>query len=971
MRGIVRRLPSQRQDGCRNRPNHPSGEVSVFVALPLGETMASTVQSVLPGEVFVRSAIFTSLIPFAAALVGLPGWAVGAAAAEFGQAEVALSGKPAPPPSSSACGFSLLAGGDGPQVALMEPRCMFIASVRPGEAVSVAIPIRGVQGSFSVTARAMVCCGEHVEASLSLDGGSTHREVLRDGQVLLKASRQQGPQDVIVHLKASARSGESAVRFSEIRLVTGDRSIEVPVLTDAALTDAANRDPCPPPVSPAMRPPIQRALIQWDWRMQDGIGTERAPVTYPAAIERTLQQGDDLIRDLQSAGVPLEEEATQWRTLCNEFKSLSAAQETDPSQWESLWRRVHRLRRDMVFKNPLAELGPLLFVKQVPGSFSHQLTQYYGRYARPGGGVFVLDAPGRSMQCRQLAAGRLPQGSYQHPEVSYDGRRTLFSYCEAEATPQNTIEGHRGRYYHLYEMAADGSDLRRLTDGPFDDFSPRYLPDGRIVFVSTRRLGWHRCGYPGCENYTLAIANGDGSDARPLSCHETQEWDPAVLADGRIIYTRWDYVDRHAVYYEQLWAVRPDGSFPMAYYGNNTFNPVGIWEARQVPGSRRVMATAGAHHAMTAGSILLVDVTRGIDGLEALTRLTPDAPFPESETHVAPRSWYAPAGITQPPPVPPEAQRWPGHCYRSPYPLSERYFLAAYSFDPLIGEPDANRANMFGIYLVDCFGNKELLYRDLNIASLWPTPLRPHRRPVGVPPVAEQTAGPQGSFFLHDVYQSQPALPPGAIKRLRIVQVLPKSTPGINRPPVGLPNASPGKQVLGTVPVEPDGSAYFHAPAGVPLSFQALDERGQAVQIMRSITYLQPGENASCIGCHEPRTTAPPRHAWPGARPAALRHHPQPRRFQPAELPHPRAARARQALRELSQSGEAGRRRRAERGAAGPLHRLVQRPGTAGAVFRLGRQAGRFPAGQQRADHHARPLRRPGKSTDETAPGRS
>jgi mono/diheme cytochrome c family protein len=87
--------------------------------------------------------------------------------------------------------------------------------------------------------------------------------------------------------------------------------------------------------------------------------------------------------------------------------------------------------------------------------------------------------------------------------------------------------------------------------------------------------------------------------------------------------------------------------------------------------------------------------------------------------------------------------------------------------------------------------------------------------------------------------------------------VLPKTTPHANNPSVGVPNASPGKQVLGTVPVEPDGSAYFRAPAGIALAFQALDERGQAVQVMRSVTYLQTGETASCIGCHEPRTSAP------------------------------------------------------------------------------------------------------------------
>jgi cytochrome c553 len=113
-----------------------------------------------------------------------------------------------------------------------------------------------------------------------------------------------------------------------------------------------------------------------------------------------------------------------------------------------------------------------------------------------------------------------------------------------------------------------------------------------------------------------------------------------------------------------------------------------------------------------------------------------------------------------------------------------------------------------------------------------------------------------GTFSMQNVYTSLPKLPDGEENRitaLRIVQVLPKTTPNANAPMVGAAFASPGKQVLGTVPVEKDGSAYFECPAETPVLFQALDSRGRAVQLMRSLTYLQPGEQSSCIGCHEHR----------------------------------------------------------------------------------------------------------------------
>ena len=592
--------------------------------------------------------------------------------------------------------------------------------------------------------------------------------------------------------------------------------------------------------------PPPPALVA-DWRKQDGIGTSRHPATYAAAIDRLFHRTDALLADLRSSSIDLGALSREYQSLREEWRSLKDVPSTDP-RWEPLWLRVHELRRRIIFANPLANIGPLLFIKQVPGSFSHQLTQYYGRYARPGGGVHLLDAPGSSFACRELITSALPEGSYQTIELSHDARHVLFSYCTTDPT------GRHPRYYHLYTMRSDGTGLRQLTDGPFDDFSPRYLPNGRIVFITTRRGGFHRCGSPGCPVYTLATANADGSDIRLLSYHETQEWDPAVMHDGRVIYTRWDYVDRHAVFGEHLWTTRPDGTAPSAFYGNYTRNPIGLWEPQPVPNSHRIMATAAAHHAMTAGSIVLVDTNRGQDGLAPLTRLTPDTPFPESEQSVGGK-WHFPAHDAKPTNTE-ENLRWPGHCYRTPWPLSEKYFIAAYSFDPLVGEPDANPAAMFGIYLLDAFGNKELLYRDPGISSLWPIPLRARPRPPILPSLAEGSA-PEGTFVLQDVYHADPPLPAGSIKRLRITQVLPKSTSGKDNPPVGLAAGAPGKQVLGTVPVEADGSAHFLAPARVPLLFQALDEHGQAVQIMRSATYLQPGETSSCIGCHEPRDRSP------------------------------------------------------------------------------------------------------------------
>jgi hypothetical protein len=767
----------------------------------------------------------------------------------FGNSAITFSGQPAPATSAAAGGFSLIARETGPQVAVMETAGTLTVSVDRGEEVRWVIPVQNVVQPVRIMADVCVVHAGQAQVELALGEKRVARTVRHGENVVLATEPINVDAKVEIVVTTQGEGEETGVRFSNLRYALDDQVFPIPVVPLPAA------ETIPPPVLPSVRRSIEQELIQWDWRMQDGIGTARERRTWEQAIQTVFERGDRLIQRLDSAGVVLGELRAQWEAARNEYQTASTVGTTSQSDWETLWRRAHTLRRRIALANPLAKVGPLLFVKRVPSGFSHQLTQYSGRCARPGGGVFVLDAPGESMRCRQLAA--LPMGSYLHPDVSWDGQRVLFSFCETDPTAVDW-RTNDSQFYHLYETSADGSGLRQLTEGPFDDFSPRYLPNGKILFVSTRRGGFHRCGRGPCPVYTMAVADADGSSPRVISFHETHEWDPAVLNDGRVVYTRWDYVDRHAVHYQQLWAVRPDGTDVRAFYGNNTLNPVGVWEARPVPGSHRVMATAAAHHAMTAGSIILLDVTQGIDGLEPIARLTPDALFPESEFPV--QHWHATAGVPVPPEVPEEESRWPGHCYRTPYPLSEDFFLAAYSFEPLIGEPLANRANMFGIYLIDRFGNKEVIYRDVSIGSLWPTPLRARQRPPALPSLLAEGQPREGTFLLQDVYASWPRLSESkdVVKRLRIVQVLPKTTPHANTPRVGLANASPGKQVLGTVPVEPDGSAYFRAPAGIPLAFQALDERGMAIQTMRSLTYLQPGEQVSCVGCHEHRATAPP-----------------------------------------------------------------------------------------------------------------
>ncbi len=528
----------------------------------------------------------------------------------------------------------------------------------------------------------------------------------------------------------------------------------------------------------------------------------------------------------------------------------AAARETPPDSARAryeLYERAAALRRELSLANPLLEFDRLLLLKRhdAGGPF-HMCDQYYGCNARPGGGLFLLEDPfGCEPRLRNVLAeatvenGRLEGrplegGSFLSPELSFDGETIYFAWTQAKA--KRTYTWGPEISYHIFRCNADGSGLRQLTDGEHDDFDPHPLPDGRIVFVSGRRGGYLRCGRH-CPTYTLFTMDADGENIAPLSVHETHEWHPSVARDGRIVYTRWDYVDRDTNVAHHIWLCHPDGRDPRSFHGNypvkRNARPWMEMSIRAVPGSHRYVATAAAHHGHAFGSLVLIDQAGEDDGAMAqIRRLTPDARFPEAEG--SPRKLMI---------------------YATPWPLGERYHIAAY-------DPAGKR---HGIYLLDAFGNRTLIHRDANIACLSPMPLRPRPRPPVIPsPAGVQVdgAGPDcpatGTLAVMNVYDSDFAWPAGAkVAALRVIQLLPKSTPPPNRPRVGVGNQTNARAVLGTVPVEPDGSCHFRLPAGKLVYFQALDANGLAVQSMRSATYIQPGVTVSCQGCHEPKRRAP------------------------------------------------------------------------------------------------------------------
>jgi hypothetical protein len=397
-------------------------------------------------------------------------------------------------------------------------------------------------------------------------------------------------------------------------------------------------------------------------------------------------------------------------------------------------------------------------------------------------------------------------GTIRDPVLHYDAKKILFSY-------------RKGGYswHHLYEVDLDGRNLRRLTSGPYDDIEPCYLPDGGIVFVSSRCNRWVSCWLTKVAN--MHRCDADGDNIRQISANIEQDNTPWPLPDGRVLYMRWEYVDRSQVDYHHLWTANPDGTGETVYFGNQHPGTVMI-DAKPIPKTNKVVAIFSPGHGQQDhdGAITIVDPRKGPDE-QSFARTVASEPD-----------------------------------YRDPWAFSDNLFMAA---------------RHGRIVLLDGAGREEELYRlsaEEGAAGLEchePRPIVRRQRERVIPnrsdPLLET-----GRLVLMDVYRgrSMAGVQRGDIKKLLVLETLPKPinfTGGMD--PLTYGGSFNLERVMGTVPVEPDGSAYLELPALRPVFFVALDKNDMAVKRMQSFTTVQPGEVSGCSGCHERRTETSLPHA--------------------------------------------------------------------------------------------------------------
>jgi len=493
-----------------------------------------------------------------------------------------------------------------------------------------------------------------------------------------------------------------------------------------------------------------------------------------------------------------------WELECLDAKGNDGMAALRRRIGEAREKAEREARRKLLDALPSLGIDEIVFAMRQPGRDGHWYANF-GYYAQDQRRLTY--GPGGKLCRLNLKTGARtvllddPKGGVRDPAVHYDGRRILFSYRKGDSP-----------WYHLYEIQADGSGLRQLTDGPFNDIEPCYLPDGGIIFVSDRCKRWVNCWVTPVA--VLYRCDADGSDLRPLSSNNEHDNTPWVLPSGQVIYTRWEYVDRSQVDYHHLWIANPDGTAQMTLFGN--MHPGGvIIDARPIPGSEKIVAIYSPGHGARehVGFLSVIDPRYGPDMQPALRRIS-------------------------------------NRRYRDPWALSEEAFLAA-----------EGRS----IVLVDGKGQAAAIYQcdpqeaRARLECHEPRPLAPRPRERVMPDrinLREDT----GRLILMDVYEGRnmQGVARGDIKKLLVLEALPKPinfTGGMD--PLSYGGTFTLERVLGTVPVEPDGSAYMEVPALRSLFFVALDGRDLSVKRMQSFLTVQPGETTGCVGCHEPRVEAP------------------------------------------------------------------------------------------------------------------
>ncbi len=506
---------------------------------------------------------------------------------------------------------------------------------------------------------------------------------------------------------------------------------------------------------------------------------------------------------------------------------------------DDAWLKDCKERRSVRLKTLKEKFPKIVFTKHFNLGGSHyayteaQSDAQAERNFRPGSALCLLEL-GEDGEYHEKTLLADPNGVIRDPAVSFDAKKIVFAWKKSD----------REDDYHLYDYDVASGTVRQLTFSlGYADYEPCVLPDGGIVFNSTRCVQIVDCWWTEVSNLYHCDSNGDF--LRRLSFDQVHTNYPTQLDDGRVIYTRWDYNDRGQIFPQGLFQMNPDGTGQTELYGNNSWFPTTILHARGIPGTGKIIAVFSGHHTDQRGKLGILDPSKGRQENSG-TQLI--APIQETKAERI------------------DAYGQHGDQFAHPFPITEREFLVSYH--PNCGGP-RKYVGPFGIYWIDVDGNRELLAHDSSISSSQPVPLAV-RTPIPQRGSTVDLESDFGTYTMQDVYfgPGLAGIERGKAKKLRVIALDFRSV-GIGRngnhgPSGGALVSTPiaashgtwdVKIPLGDAEIYADGSASFKVPARTPLYFQVLDENGHCIQTMRSWSTLQPGEHFACIGCHEDKNS--------------------------------------------------------------------------------------------------------------------
>ena len=458
-----------------------------------------------------------------------------------------------------------------------------------------------------------------------------------------------------------------------------------------------------------------------------------------------------------------------------------------------------------------------------------------------GENLYTLTPPRPDGALKNLT--QLTQGEVQGPEVSFDGTKILFAMRKNAA-----VDG-----FHIYEINADGTGLRQITDGNCNDVDPAYLPDGRIVFCSDR-AGYQEY-YHQERSRVIYVMNGDGSGLQQITFNPNQDYEPVVLSDGRVLYDSYRFYAQDgsegplrgewmglARIETVLRAANPDGSGDHLFYGSmrgSFYAPM-----RPMPFSDQF---AGWHGRGYHVGVSISQAREMLDGRivcvspAGLTLVDPARVPLDCEMPVFPEVVNLAGGERVY--IHPYDEMNPVGRFTTPCPVEGDWILVSHApWHDL-------RANGYGLYLMNVATRElELVYDDPQMADVDPVPLTPRPRPAA----RESTLGgtrASGFIYCNSVTNSDLPFAREAVKAVRVIE-------GVLMGQSIAANAAFRTRDLGIVPVHPDGSFYVEVPADTPLRFELLDGEGRMLVHETEFNYVRPGETKGCMGCHESRKSA-------------------------------------------------------------------------------------------------------------------